>query len=203
MSLYRKKIMRGVTAGVTTAAMVFQPQLLIAGETAPAVEVKPVATVATTAKTTAKVNAPSDVVLQEGGTLVGRIVDAQGKPVAKSPVSLQTGGKEVVRVTSDETGKFEAKGLKGGVYHVASTGHQGVYRMWAPKTAPPAAAKGLSIVAQPEVIRAQFGPGPGGPISSLGQWVAEHPIITAGAVAAAIAVPIAVSDDDDDPPATP
>ena len=192
--MYRKKILRGVTAGVTTAAMVLQPQMLVAGETAP-VAAKKVAT-APAAK------APADIVLRDGGTLVGRVVDTQGKAIAMAPVSLQTGGKEVARVVSNESGMFEAKGLKGGVYHVASTGHQGVYRVWAPQTAPPAAAKGLSIVSRPDVVRGQYGPGPGNPFSAAGQWVAEHPIITAGAVAAAIAIPIAV-DDDDDPPASP
>lgn len=196
MSLYRKRIMRGVTAGVTTAAMVFQPQFMVAADVAP-VALAPAKAVAV-----AHTQSPSDVVLQEGGTLVGRIVDAQGKSVAMAPVSLQTGGKEVARVVSDESGRFEAKGLKGGVYQVASTGHQGVYRVWAPQTAPPAAAKGLSIVSRPDVVRGQYGPGPGNPFSAAGQWIAEHPIITAGAVAAAIAIPIAV-DDDDDPPASP
>ncbi|MEM8947003.1 MAG: carboxypeptidase-like regulatory domain-containing protein [Planctomycetota bacterium] len=190
MSLYRKRILRGVTAGITTAAMVFQPQLLVAGETTTA----PVATIAAA-------QAPSDIVLQDGGLLIGRIIDAQGKPVAMTPVSLQSGGKEVARVVSDESGRFEVKGLTGGVYQIASTGHQGVYRIWAPRTAPPAAVNGLSIVSQPEVIRGQYGPGPGNPFSAAGQWIAEHPIITAGAVAAAIAIPIAV-DDDDDPPAS-
>lgn len=195
MSLYRERIMRGVTAGVTTVAMLMQPQLLVAGESASAAPVKTVASART-------VQAPSDVVLQDKGVLVGRIVDAQGLPVAKSPVSFQTAGKEVTRVVSDDQGRFEAKGLHGGVYRVASTGHNGVYRLWSPRTAPPAAAKGLSIVSQPvDVVRGQYGGG-SNPFSAVGQWIAEHPIITAGAVAAAIAIPIAL-DDDDDPPATP
>lgn len=199
MSLYREKIMRGVTAGVTTVAMVLQPQLLVAGESATTAPLP--AKIVTGAR---NVQAPSDVVLQDKGVLVGRILDTQGKAVANSPVSLQTGGKEVVRVVSDESGRFEAKGLKGGVYQVASKGHQGVYRLWAPRTAPPAAAKGLSIVSQPvDVVRGQYGGGPGNPFSAAGQWIAEHPIITAGAVAAAIAIPIALDDDDDPPPATP
>ncbi len=195
MSLYRKKFLRGVAAGVTTVAMVFQPQMLVAGEST------------TVAPMPVKLNAqrPADIVLQDQGVLVGRIVDSKGLAVANSPVSLQTGGKEVARVVSDDMGRFRATGLKGGVYQVASTGQQGVYRLWAPQTAPPAAAKGLSLVSQPvEVVRGQFGgAGGGNPFSTAGQWIAEHPIITAGAVAAAIAIPIAVDDDDDPPPATP
>lgn len=199
MSMNVEKLMRGVTAGVTTAALVLQPQLLVAGETAPAAVAAP-----KVVATMPVVQTPRDVVLQENGVLLGRIVDAQGVAVAKAPVSLQTGGKEVKRVVTDEAGRFQAQGLKGGVYQVASTGHQGNYRLWAPQTAPPAAAKGMSIVAQPaDVVRGQYGPvGSPGPLASAGQWIAEHPIITAGAVAAAIAIPIAVADDDDDPPAS-
>ena len=210
MSLYRERIMRGVTAGVTTVALVLQPQLLVAGELAAAVPVSANSVSVKTPLSTKIVSGvraaqtPSDIVLQDKGVVVGRIVDAKGLPVANSPVSFQASGKEVVRAVSDNNGRFEAKGLKGGVYHVASTGHNGVYRLWAPRTAPPAAAKGLSITSQPvDVVRGQYGGGPTNPFSAAGQWIAEHPIITAGAVAAAIAIPIALDDDDDPPPATP
>lgn len=197
MSVFCKKITQGVTAGVTTVAMVLQPQLLVAGESAAPVPSQRV--VATAPQT----QAPSDVVLQEKGVLLGRIVDERGQALPNTPVSLQTGGKEVARVMSDDMGRFQAQGLNGGVYHVASTGHQGVYRLWAPHTAPPAASKGLSIVSQRDIVRGQYTGSPSNPFTAAGQWIAEHPIITAGAIATAIAVPIAVSDDDDDPPASP
>lgn len=198
MSLLYKKIFRGATAGVTTLAMVVQPQLLVGGEVVPTPSQRTLAA--------HDVLQPSDVVLQEKGVLLGRIVDAQGVAVANAPVSLQSRGKEVARVVSDDSGRFQAEGLQGGVYQVASNGHQGNYRLWAPRTAPPTAAAGMSIVSQPvDVVRGQYGAGPSNPFSAAGQWIAEHPIITAGAVAAAIAIPIALDDDDDDapPPATP
>jgi len=201
MSVYRKRIMRGVTAGVTTVAMVFQPQMLVAEEVAKVVPM-PTKAVVTTGP---KVEVPKDVVLQNKGVLLGRIVDAQGMAVSNTPVSIQTGGKEVARVVSDDMGRFQADGLKGGVYQVASRGHQGVYRLWAPRTAPPAASKGLNIVSQPDVVRGQYASAStGNPFSTAGQWIAEHPIMTAAVVAGAIAIPIALNDDDDDPPpATP
>ncbi len=198
MSLYRERIMRGVTAGVTTVALVLQPQLLVAGESTTVLAPTKIVTGVRNVQT------PKDIVLKDKGVLVGRIVNAQGRAVANSPVSLQAAGQEVVRVVSDNQGRFEATGLKGGVYHVASTGHQGAYRLWAPRTAPPTAAKGLSIVSQPvDVVRGQYGGGSTNPFSTAGQWIAEHPIITAGVVAAAIAIPIALDDDDDPAPATP
>lgn len=161
------------------------------------------------------VTTPRDVMLQEGGVLVGQVVDVQGAPISQANVSLLSGGKEVACGQSDQAGKFSVSGLSGGVYQVVSAEHQGVYRLWAPQTAPPAAQRGLMVVSSKDLIRAQgcacgvpgctggCGAGAGGgPFGGVGNWVANHPLITAGAVAAAIAIPLAL-DDDDPPPATP
>ncbi len=144
------------------------------------------------------VAAPRDVTLHEGGVLLGQVVDAQGASLANTPVSLVSGGKEVARTQSDHTGKFTVSGLKGGVYQVASVNHQGTYRLWSPQTAPPAAGRGILLVSSEDIARGQ---GVGGPFGGVANWIAKHPIMTAGAVAAAIAIPIAL--DDDDNPATP
>jgi len=142
---------------------------------------------------------PTDVALQVNGAMVGQVVDAQGVAVAMAPVAISSAGKEVARTQSDNTGKFSVSGLKGGVYQVAAAGHQGVYRVWAPQTAPPAAQKGLLVVSQNNLVRGQHGHN--GPFQGIASWISQHPIITASAVAAAIALPIALDDDDD--PATP
>ena len=147
----------------------------------------------------------SDIALQKGGVLQGQIVNAQGAPLANSRVSLFLAGKEVTRVATNKNGQFTVMGLKGGIYQVATNGHQGVYRCWAPHTAPPKATKGLFIVANSDVVRAQdcgsgvkCGSGCGG--GGLIGWMADHPVITAGAIGAAIAIPLATDDDD---PASP
>jgi hypothetical protein len=165
-----------------------------------------------------------DVALGEGGVLVGQVVDAQGAAIRGLPVSIRSGGREVLQATTDANGHFAAPGLKGGVYEVAAAEHHGLYRLWAPKTAPPAANRGIMAVigdavrAQyapppaPEMISAPPGPmGPGyietipytpsqpGPFKKSASWVKNHPWITAGFVATAIAVPLAVSEYDDDP----
>ena len=115
-----------------------------------------------------------------------------------APVSLATGGKEIARATTDAKGQFRVASLKGGIYQV-STPVTHVYRMWAPRTAPPTSLNGLNMVSGKQVVRGQqMG---GGPLATAGQWIAEHPIITAGAIATAIAVPLALDDDDD--PSTP
>ncbi|MEM1305664.1 MAG: carboxypeptidase-like regulatory domain-containing protein [Planctomycetota bacterium] len=132
-----------------------------------------------------------DIALRDGGLLVGAVVDAQAKPVAESGVSLRLAGKEVARTTTDKNGVFAVKGLRGGQYQLVTS--QGVvnYRLWAPKTAPPTARQAAMIVANDKVMAGQYGPGP------ILSFMSEYPFFAAGAVAAAIAIPVAVADDDD------
>jgi hypothetical protein len=153
--------------------------------------------------------APRDVALQSGGVLLGQVVDAQGAPLAKSSVSIRVAGKEAARALTDQSGKFAVPNLKGGVYEVASVGHADIYRCWAPGTAPPAAQHGLMLVSNNDLIRAQncgsgvacgsgvgCGSGCGAGGGGLLGWMANHPVITAGAIGAAIAIPLALDDDD-------
>ena len=186
---FSKSLQRGVT-WVAAAAIVTQPQLILAAEVN-----QPVV-----ARSAAVAVAPQDVALADGGVLIGQVVDTAGKPQAMTPVSLSTGGKEIARVTTDAKGEFRVASLKGGVYQVSTKGNSSVYRFWAPQTAPPSSLSGLNMVSGDSVVRGQMG---GGPLASAGQWIAEHPIITAGAIATAIAVPLALDDDDDNPPASP
>ncbi len=182
-SYFSKSLQRGIS-WVAAAAIVTQPQMLLAAEIN-----QPVVP-----RSAAAAVAPQDVALAEGGVLTGQVVDTAGKPQAMAPVSLSTGGKEIARATTDAKGQFRVASLKGGVYQVATNGNQGVYRFWAPRTAPPTSLNGLNMVSGNQVVRGQMG---GGPLASAGQWIAEHPIITAGAIATAIAVPLALDDDDD------
>jgi len=162
-----------------------------------------------------------DITLQEGGTLheggvlVGQLLDAQGVGVAEAPVTVKTAGNQIVSTTTGKDGKFRVAGLQGGVHQVALGGKQESYRLWAPGTAPPSARRGLMQVTNTDVVRGQcdcgtpvcgsaceggaYGGSRGG---GVGRWIANHPLITAGAIGAAIAIPLAL-DDDDDPPATP
>ena len=111
-------------------------------------------------------------------------------------LALFKNGKEIARLETDQRGRFAVNGLKGGVYQVATVGQQGVYRMWAPRTAPPVAKKGLILVSG-DVVRGQgYGPGPSGPFSTVTGWISQHPLMTAGIIATAIAIPLAIDDDD-------
>jgi len=156
-----------------------------------------------TAMAAAPLAAPSDVVLHEGGVLVGQVVDAQGLAQALATVTLANHEREIAQVRADQEGKFTVPGLQGGVVRIASRGQEGIYRVWAPNTAPPVAQQGVTLVVGQDVVRGQYGNSPG-PFTSMAQWIADHPVITAGMIGAAIAIPIALDDDDNwSPPSTP
>jgi hypothetical protein len=142
-----------------------------------------------------------DVALRPGGLLVGQVVDAQGVAQAATAVSVQQGTQEVVRTTTDQDGIFAAQGLRGGQYQIVTTSGQSFCRLWAPNTAPPSAQDAVVVVTGQDVVRGQWG---GGYVAGYGgawlEWIKAHPYITAGVVAAAVAVPVAVVADDDNGP---
>jgi hypothetical protein len=122
-----------------------------------------------------------DVALHDGGTLVGQVVDAQGIPQANSPVSLRSATHELAAGQTNAQGYFAFSGLNSGVYQVVTSSGAGVYRVWSQSTAPPAAQPGALIVADGSTVRGHL-------LSCLGC----HPLIVAGVVVAAIAIPVAV-----------
>lgn len=142
-------------------------------------------------------SAPADVALSADGVLIGQVVNAQGAALQQAPVSIAQDGHEVIRVVTDAKGEFAVRGLRGGVYQIITPGRQGSYRIWAPRTAPPAASNGLLAVAGDSAVLGQYGPAAaGGPMGAVTGWIAAHPLMTAGIIATAIAVPLAIDDDD-------
>lgn len=134
----------------------------------------------------------NDVALRSGGVLVGHVVDQQGHSKAGATVSIQYADHEVARTTTDQNGVFAAKGLRGGQYQLKAQDGVTVCRLWADDTAPPAARPAALVITGNEIVRGQ------GPLTSWGEWMRTHPFLTAGTIAAAIAIPIAMADDDDD-----
>ena len=125
----------------------------------------------------------TDVALAEGGVLVGQAVTAEGTPLVRTPVSIQSQGREIATTTTDANGAFAVQGLRGGVHTVTAGGNASTFRLWAPNTAPPVAQQGALIVAGDNVVRGALGDG-----SFLG-----NPLVLALLIATAIAVPIAVA----------
>jgi hypothetical protein len=163
-----------LAAAVAALGLVLPPSVMAAPPAAPVVGV-------------------SDIALRPGGVLLGQVVDPQGVAQAGKPVSIQFAGKEVARTTTDENGVFAAKGLRGGEYKIDTVEGTSSCRLWAANTAPPAARPAALVVSGEDLVRAQFG---GGPMHAWKEWIKAHPYITAGTVAAAIAVPLVLADDD-------
>lgn len=137
-----------------------------------------------------------DVELAFGGLLVGRLSDANGRPLPNAPVSLLTAGKVLAATHTDDEGVFAVAKLRGGVHEIATAEGVEVCRLWAPGTAPPGAPQSVEVVAPGEVVRGQYGPPPGNRFIKKAKVWATNPFIVGGVVAAAVAIPVALSDDD-------
>jgi hypothetical protein len=149
------------------------------------------------ASPTASIAAPGaarnyDVALRQGGVLVGQVVNQQGVAQANADVSIRYANHEVVRTTTDDNGVFAAKGMRGGQYQLMTEDGMSTCRLWAADTAPPSARPAALLVSGRNVARGQ------GMANGWVTWMKAHPYLTAGTVATAVAVPLAIADDDDD-----
>ena len=97
----------------------------------------------------------SDVGLTRTGSLVGQVVDNSGKPVANSAVEITASGQKAALATTNELGYFSIDNLQAGVYVASAPGTAKMVRVWAARTAPPAASDGLLLVQPEHTVRAQ------------------------------------------------
>jgi len=131
----------------------------------------------------------TDVELQEGGVLNGRIVDARGVGLPHSTVALRNGNTLVAETTSDGAGQFHFDSIRGGIYHVRGGDADSMYRVWAPRTAPPGAAQAVMLVPNQDVLAGQWSP--------MKYWLAD-PLVIAGIVAVAVGVPVILAQQNND-----
>ena len=134
-------------------------------------------------------SAVRDVALHDGGSLTGQVLDAAGTPVADTAVAVLEQGRPIASTQTGADGRFAMTGVKAGVYEVATSHGVTVCRLWAPRTAPPAAQADALVVHGDTVVRGAQGGG--GVIGFL-----SNPWVLGGIVAAAIAIPLALDDDD-------
>ncbi len=128
----------------------------------------------------------TDVALRDGGLLLGQVIQPEGVPLANTPVTLHSGGKELATGVTNPAGFFAFSGLVTGTYQVVASTGMGTCQAWTADAAPPAAHSGILIVAGPGPVRGQHEPR-----AFAGRLV--RPLLLGSLVAAAIAVPIAVS----------
>lgn len=114
-----------------------------------------VASLSTLSQAMAKSPIIPDVALQGGGVLQGQLLDKSGKAKADATVVVAQKGEAVVVAMTDKQGRFSVSGMQGGVYQIESEHAQGIYRLWAPKTAPPAAKSAVLMVVDESVVRGQ------------------------------------------------
>ena len=129
----------------------------------------------------------TDIALLDGGVLVGQVTDAHGVGSGDARVSLQDlRGLEIAVATTDAQGRFAFRGMRAGVYQVVSQQGRGVYRVWMPGTAPPAARPGVLIVNNSEIANGALGDG------SL-KAILAHPLALGAIAAASVAIPLATN----------
>ncbi len=166
------RLVRGVALSLA-ALGVCVPQIAFAVEPAPAI---------------------LDVALADGGVLHGQVLNTQGVGAAGMPVYIRAQERDVAAVTTAANGAFSVQGLKGGVYQVSTLQGHGVYRLWSPGTAPPAAQNGAIVYTQSTavdsgVVHYTQNGSEGGGLKML----LANPVVIAGVVATAVALPIALN----------
>ena len=133
-----------------------------------------------------------DVELREGGVLLGQVVDQHGLPLADAQVTLLDGNRQLATTRTDRRGFFVFRALRGGVYGIAAAGGVGVYRVWAPGTAPPSVQPAALLVAGVDLVRGQYRKGS---LACLGAWAGHQlasPLGLAAVLATGIAVPLSI-----------
>ncbi len=104
----------------------------------------------------AAANRIADIMLHDGGTMIGVLVDANGRPVAQENVVLKQGNRVAAITQSNKLGQFAVRGLRGGVYQVEAGKHRSLVRVWTAQTAPPAASQAGQFVTRDDIVRGQI-----------------------------------------------
>ncbi len=140
---------------------------------APQATARPAATTKTARSTFEKRPVPVvDVALSEEGVVRGRVLTENGKPVDGAQVVIRQGDELLHKLLTNKKGEFSAKGLRAGVYTIATVQGSGMYRLWPKNIAPPSAKTQALVMAQRPVMRAQYGTGALADWTSIGLGVA-------------------------------
>lgn len=134
----------------------------------------------------------ADVRLDGEGRLLGLLVDGDGVPMGRRELTLRKLQPKTapVVVQTDAAGRFTSERLSGGLYEIRLDRRGQVVRLWEKQAAPPKALPALLVVAEDATVRGQ---------RRVGEVLNSETLVLGGLVAAAIAIPLAVSGSDDGP----
>ena len=147
----------------------------------------------------------SDVVLGEGGILLGRLIDGRGYGLPGRHVEMRRGGAVIVWMRTDQFGRFAVKDLPGGTYALVSSSAQNVVRAWAAGSAPPRTSTQVILVEQPQAVSWQAPATESVDVvysSSDSRIFGLSPLTLTAVVGMAVGIPILVNQHDDDGPST-
>jgi hypothetical protein len=97
----------------------------------------------------AQVSPIIDIALRAEGILEGQVLGTQGHARRKCRVSIceiHELDRVVASADTDQQGRFRIENLSGGVYVIQAETTSGIYRIWAPCTAPPVARQDVLLV---------------------------------------------------------
>ena len=115
--------------------------------------VMPAMPVSAAPKTTQQVRQGLDVVLK-GNTLQGKLLSANGKPVAGAAVAVTKNGKLVAKTITKTDGSYTVPGLTSGTHTVTLGEGQFPVRLWSKEVAPASAMAQLTV--SQTAVRGQF-----------------------------------------------
>lgn len=96
-----------------------------------------------------------DVELDTAGDLHGTLTSAEGQPLKATELIVRQNGEVLSKAQSQVDGRFVIHGLRPGLYELNTTRFAGLFRVWAPRSAPPSAQTNFLVVEGETVIRAQ------------------------------------------------
>ena len=129
-----------------------------------------------------------DAKLDADNLLRGTAVTSAGTAHAGALVTLAHRNEAQATATTNAKGEFAFRLKHGGVYQLAVGERIIPCRVWSPQLAPPAAKPELLLVADVQLARGQ---------RPLGEALFSTPVLVGVVIAAAIAIPLAISNSDD------
>lgn len=139
-----------------------------------------------------------DVELTSRRSLVGSLIDGQGRGLAGETVTARFGRRVLAETKTDRLGQFRFQSVRGSLFEVRSRHGRRVVRVWASGTAPKNARRHVLVVDRKPQVRSQS-PGPVGPLV-VSNGLAEAGLLI-GATVGVGAIVLNQTDDTIPPPA--